>query len=257
MSKLHLATFNIRCFGFNGDYSRKKPFESRINTLKEFISKYLTPVDLFVFQEIMDPSLLQKILPEDLKISTYQHTYNRHMFVVFAYRENLSIHQMEVIPNTAVDSTKSRPALYAQIAFNEKPILELVGVHLKSKHGHTQTRKEQAISISTYIKNRGLKTPKVIAGDFNSHTRDKTFQDKDDIDYFKEILGNEFKCPKHTNATFLSKEDHIQLDHFFVQGAKVLDHHVFNHENYGQVEPFKKYFHEISDHLPVSLKIEF
>lgn len=254
--ELNIVTFNIRCFGFDGDYFGKNRTESRTPFLKNFIDSIFPDADIFVFQEIMNPLIIDKILPQGFKTYTYQHSYNRHMFIVFACKNEFDIQSFQTIANTALDDKRSRPAVYGQLVSNNKAILDLIGVHLKSKFDHTEDRNNQARVIAKFIKELNPKIPKVLTGDFNTHAKEKTFKSKDDLAYIEEILNDQLTLADHGKTTYLAADEEMKLDHFFTQGVQVLELKVYDLPDYAPTGTFKKYFNEISDHLPVSIKIK-
>lgn len=256
MIELHIVTFNIRCFGFDGDYFGKNRSESRISSLKNFIGANFPETDVFVFQEIMNPLILDQILPQGFKTYTYQHDFNRHMFIVLACKEEFEFRHFQTIDGTTVDETRSRPAVYAQLISVNQPILDLIGVHLKSKQDHTKERINQCEVVSKFIEKLPSKLPKVMTGDFNTHTKEKTFKTKDDLVYLEEVFQNQMILANHNRPTYLSANETMRLDHFFTKDAEVLDINVYELADYAPSGSYKKYFKEISDHLPVSLKIK-
>ncbi len=68
MSQLKITTFNIRCFGFDGQYYAPQKSESRIPFLKDFIQKNFFDTDVFILQEVMDLNILNQILPDGFKL---------------------------------------------------------------------------------------------------------------------------------------------------------------------------------------------
>lgn len=256
MTELNIVTFNIRCFGSDGDYFGKMNTESRIPFLKNFLDSNFHKTDVFVFQEIMDPLFLNQILPTGFKTYTYQHDYERHMFIVLACRAHFEIEDFQTIPGTSLDTNTSRPAVYGKLVFNKSPILDIIGVHLKSKYDHTESRKKQVLSISEFIRGLPQNRPKVMTGDFNSHSKEQTLLEQDDLTDFEDILDNQMTLANHNQPTYLSASDVMKLDHFFVQGVKVSELKVYDLPDYSSTGSFRKYFDEISDHLPVSVKIQ-
>lgn len=257
MTELNIATFNIRCFGFDGDYFGKNRSESRTPFLKNFIDSHFSHIDVFVFQEIMNPLILDRILPEGFKTFTYQHTYARHMFIVLACKKEYDIESFQTIPGTALDEMRSRPAVYGKLVVDNIPILDLIGVHLKSKQEHTESRNKQASTIAQFIAGLPSNRPKIMMGDFNTHAKAVTFKAQDDLNYLIEIFGKQMILADHNKPTYLSATDAMKLDHFFVHSAQVLNLNVYDLPNYSPTGSFKRYFNEISDHLPVSIKIQF
>src|SRR6218665_3891413 len=98
MTQLIVTTFNIRCFGFNGDYHGKHKVEFRIPYLKDFILKNNLDSDVFVLQEIMDPSIVNQILPDGFKFYTYTHDYERHMYIVLCCKKEFEFKEVLTIP---------------------------------------------------------------------------------------------------------------------------------------------------------------
>jgi endonuclease/exonuclease/phosphatase family metal-dependent hydrolase len=256
MKKLEIVTFNIRCFGFDGDYFAKNKAETRINKLKDFIEQNFPQTDLYVFQEIMDLSLLHKILPPDFDMVHYEHDYKRHMHIVFAYNNKYTFKNLKTIPHTALDETKSRPVLYGLLVEDEKPLAHIIGVHLKSSYEHTDKRINQCQLVFDFVQNLDSQLPIIMTGDFNSHFKAKTTKQNDDLYYFKNIFKNQLSLIEHGQPTYLTSNDNIQLDHFWTRGAKVLKSEVYNLDNYSKNNTFQKYYSEISDHLPVKTIIE-
>ena len=129
MIELNVVTFNIRCFGFDGDYFGKNKTESRIPFLKELIEQNYADTDVFILQEIMNPLIVSQILPEGFKFYTYQHDFKRHMYIVLACKNELEFQDFTALPDTALDTTRSRPAVYGKLVLDQKPIMDVLGVH--------------------------------------------------------------------------------------------------------------------------------
>jgi endonuclease/exonuclease/phosphatase family metal-dependent hydrolase len=183
------------------------------------------------------------------------------MFIVFACREELEIKNYRTIANTALDTKKSRPAVYGQIKYESTVFLDLIGVHLKSKDDKTDLRLKQAKSISEFMKTLNTKTPLVVTGDFNSHSKEKTLNAQDDVFYLQEAFKdqhskNQLKLAPHLKATYLSSEQEMSLDHFFIKNLKNVDIKVYNLYDYTADQPFNSFYNEISDHVPVSLSFK-
>jgi endonuclease/exonuclease/phosphatase family metal-dependent hydrolase len=255
MTKLKITTFNIRCFGFGGEYYQAKKSELRLPYLKHFIDQNFSDTDVFVFQEIMDPSILHKILPDGFKQYTYEHSYQRHMFIVLACKKGFEISNLTTVPNTALDCETSRPAFYGSLEANGKSILGIVGVHLKSQADHTDSRIEQAKSILKFINGLPTNLPKVLTGDFNTHRIEGTRRNKDDLKYLEEVFEDKLTLVDHEESTYLTSKDFMSLDHFFIENLDTLNIEVYNMFDYSDGQPFKRFYREISDHLPVSLTV--
>jgi len=256
MNELKITTFNIRCFGFGGNYYQKTKSELRGPYLKHFIDSNFSDTDVFVFQEIMNPLYLPVILPDGFKTYTYEHEYKRHMFIVLACKKELEIKDFKPIPDTALDTETSRPAFYGLLTLNDDSLLDIIGVHLKSKSDHTESRLEQAKSISKFIKDLPASRPKLMTGDFNSHVIESTLKNKDDLTYLEEIFEDQLSLFPHKKNTYLSSKDIMSLDHFFISGVEPLSVEVYNLPDYSPDQSFKNFYNEISDHLPVTIHLK-
>jgi hypothetical protein len=256
MADLNIVTFNIRCFGFDGDYFARGRSESRIPYLKEFIQTNYSDVDVFIFQEIMDTSILNLILPEGFKFYQYQHEYPRHMFVVLACKKDLDFTSVQIIQNSALDTTKSRPALYGKLVNKTKSIAHIIGLHLKSGFEHTEKRMQQCQVIADFIDQLEEKLPAVLAGDFNSHFKIKTKKEFDDLTYFKKIFDNRLALQEHNKKTYILPTEDAHLDHFWIAGCNLKKLEVYELENYSEANSLKNYYREISDHLTVKITLD-
>lgn len=255
MQNLVITTFNIRCFGFNGDYFAKQKAEHRIPFLKKFILENYKNSDLFILQEIMDPSVLNQVLPVGFKHYTYAHDYERHMFITLCCRHEFDFKDLTTIANTALDKTTSRPALYGCLYKGKKPLAHVIGVHLKSGYDHTENRIAQAQNIVTFMDTLNKDLPFIMAGDFNSHIKDKTRKNQDDLFFLNHIFQQKNLIRANQNdLTYITAFEGAHLDHFWTN-AKVNDINVYNYKHFSK-EPIKDYFNQISDHLPVTVNIE-
>jgi len=256
MTNLKITTFNIRCFGFGGNYYQREMSELRGPYLKHFLDTNFSDTDVFVFQEIMNPLYLPAILPKDFKMYTYDHDYKRHMFIVIACKKEFEIKNLQAIPNTALDYETSRPAVFGLLTLNNKPLLEIIGVHLKSQSTHTDSRIEQAKAISKFIETLPKTHAKLLTGDFNSHRIEQTLKNKDDLTYLKEIFEGQLRLIDHEQSTYLSTRDVMSIDHFFISGAESKSIEVYNLPDYSPDQSFKHFYNEISDHLPVTIYLQ-
>jgi len=140
----------------------------------------------------MNPLFLKSILPEGFKTYTYTHEYSRHMFIVFACKKEFEIKNFNTIPDTALDEKRSRPAVYGQLTYQGTALLDLIGVHLKSRDDKTDLRLKQAKSIAQFIKNLNSKTPLVLTGDCNSHLKNVDIKVYNLNDYSADQPFNKF-----------------------------------------------------------------
>ncbi len=255
MKNLEITTLNIRCFGFDGDYFSKYKSESRIKSIKKFVDKYYASTDVFILQEIMDLSIVNLILPVGFKFYHYKHDFNRHMFVVLACKNEFSFVDVHTIANTAIDTTKSRPVLYGKLTQNETPLLHVLGLHLKSGFDHTDKRIYQCEQIQKFISGLDSTLPVVIGGDFNSHFKTRTKKKQDDLEFLKEVFKDTLTLADHNKATYVLPTENAHLDHFWTRDLRLDSVSVFDLNAYSEGNSLKNYYNEISDHLPVGLKV--
>lgn len=257
MADLKIVTFNIRCFGFDGDYFARGRSESRIPYIKEFIQLNYSDVDVFIFQEIMDLSILKSILPDGFKFYHYDHEYPRHMHVVLACKNEFDFADVQIIENTALDQTKSRPALYGKLTQKKKSVAHVIGLHLKSGFEHTDKRMKQCQIICDFINTLDKDLPVVMAGDFNSHFKIRTKKEFDDLSFFQKIFEDQLTLEDHNKKTYVLPTEDAHLDHFWTRGISVKDLEVYELEKYTTANALKNYYREISDHLPVKITLKF
>lgn len=252
---LVLATFNIRCFGYSGNYHSQNKSEHRLVMLRSFLKDNFSDCDIIILQEIMDLSLLKKVFPDDYKFYYYSHTYPRHMHIVFVCKPEFDFADITVIPNTALDQTKSRPILHGKLRKHGLFISHIFGVHLKSGYEHTSKRIFQAQTLKEYISKQTGNDPVVVAGDFNSHNKQKTKQNQDDLYYLNDIFNNVITHHPHHKKTYILPLSESELDHVWTHKFKVQEITVYDPKNYSSYNSIKKYYDEVSDHLPVKAKL--
>lgn len=252
---LKISTFNIRCYGLGGEYSGRFRDEKRNSYLKSFIRINLSNVDFMVFQEIVDLEGFKTILPEGYVCTSYEHSYKRHQKVVICYKDSYSV-ELQIIPNVVLDERFSRPAVYALIKDSETDsvLLNLIGVHLKSGHLHTETRLQQSNAICEFIKSVNNPAPFVLCGDFNSQPKSLTELEHDDITFMQEVYNEVgLVLVPNTIPTYHTHWEKQILDHFFVSRNVHPDLNAYNVEIFdGDIN---KYYKNISDHIPLVLEI--
>ncbi|MEZ4873204.1 MAG: endonuclease/exonuclease/phosphatase family protein [Bdellovibrionales bacterium] len=270
MSQLTIASFNIRCYGFGGEYEGRAGDEHRDQALADFISKYLGETDVIVFQEICQVHRLKNILPDDFEYVTYEHDYKRHQHVVIAYKSKYQVMDPTsngyIVDGVILNGKTSRPALYGQLVKRESQtaVAHLIGVHLKSGRFHTESRLDQMEVICKFVEKLDKNLPCFITGDFNTQGKLFTGREKSDLELFDEV-AEAHGLIRLENQKFTYKtqwEAHL-LDHIFYTGQRcramdelwVLDvNEVFS----GSLDQkaLKMYYEWISDHLPILGRFE-
>jgi len=259
---LTVSSFNIRCFGCDGQYDGEKGIEGRLSFLKTFFEKELVNSDIIILQEIMDTNLLSQILPPDFKFKTYTHEYDRHMNVVICYNKKYEFINSSTIDFTALDSKRSRPCLYTKLRLNNKNI-HIIGVHLKSGIHHTDNRLKQIKAVKNFIKELPQGEPIVIGGDFNSHAKTATKKEKNDSEFMEELLLDQnLERVKNSNFTYYTQWERECLDHIWVSKENLSEESLWTYDiekhskGYDTLYSVKTYYSEISDHLPISAQIK-
>lgn len=245
MKTIKISSFNIRCFGTDGDYTKPLHQDSRLKSLKKFLETKLSDSDVICFQEILSEKLLSHILPKGFKWKTYNHSYKRHQKIVFAYK-GLNISSVELIP-IQINNTTSRPGVATSIQINKQITLNLVGLHLKSGLDHCETRLKQ---IKTLTKHLNLAAPNIVLGDANTQT---------DLENSNEAFRDvNLVRIENNKSTYITAWESGVLDHIWISShIKVLKFEVYSVDEYvaeaGREASIKRYYKEISDHAPISL----
>ncbi len=231
-SQINVGSLNLRWFGLGGEMSGELEDEFRDKWIKEFLRPSLQKLDVITFQEIVDFERLQKLMKSfNFFCLSYKNTYYKHQKVATCYKHNKYIHQeLASYPNFiieeigSVDNRKLRPALIFKLLNKKTKKLEAIitALHLKAS-----TDKKSALTRLAQIDilenvTASLKGyPVVILGDFNTHQKEDTSLERDDIDLYKDILStSNLKYVKnHTGVTYKVKGSSKHLDHIFVSNS--------------------------------------
>lgn len=248
---LKVSSFNIKCFGTNGVYQGDFGTETRSGAVKDFFSENLFDSDVVFFQEILDRDLLKSLLPNNFKVLTYEHSFNKHQFILVAYRfKTCKINKIEKIPETAINTTVSRPAIYTSITtlYQSLPkTFNIVGVHIKSGDKKEHLRDYQVSTILSYLKANKLTDNLIVLGDFNITSDDeKTRLDEK----FKTI---NLKRASLNKDTYQTKWESKEIDLcYFSSDFKKYKITTVDVKDYGGSEKFNL---NISDHTPITFEI--
>lgn len=265
---LTISTFNIRNYGLGGSYNGKMGNEERHEHIKKLIHKHLIDCDVMVFQEIFDLEFFKNLIPIGYKVKTYKTKEKRHQHVVVCFKEKYSFEDPlcsdHILKGTALSYKASRPALYGLLCDEKtkKPLLYIVGVHLKSGSEHSKNRVLQAEVIRNYLNDFDKKIPKLVTGDFNSQSKFSTYKEFDDIENLNAVfMEADLKKIKNPLPTFKTSWESHDLDHFWVSKSLKTDEEswVYDPRTYVENEDEKlslnAYYNEVSDHVPVKITI--
>lgn len=271
-SSLKITTFNIRWYGLGGEISGHRSDEYRDPFLKEFLSTKYINTDIFVFQEIIDTPRLSDLMDElGHQCVTYNHEQFNHQHLMICLKKTL-----DIIPEKGDDDYNfpllenrpyMRPAVYGKVIdrFSKKPLLHLVGLHLKAGRFANDERNEQVENLVKRVKEyKDAKIPLVVAGDLNTYRNSSDESRESDLN----VLGRAFGKVNLTRRT--SDYDYTYRGN---SGGNVFDHVYVSQENtskyvsiwqacggsnskdkrFDNLSWYKRF---ISDHCPVSFRLE-
>jgi endonuclease/exonuclease/phosphatase family metal-dependent hydrolase len=245
-----VTSLNIQWFGRGGIMQGQARDEFRQDRLREFIYTQLPKTDVFVFQEITQPKMLQYMLPE-LSCFTYSATTQRHQYVMICHKK-----EWNVVWRTNFDVQLGRdglrPALVGNFWNLSGESFAVVGVHLKAGPRDSETRLDQIRALKTELTSH---KKVVLIGDFNTYTKDKTGKMQDDASYmnqhFQQFGFVHAELPAHTYLSYRkNKFDHIWTKGIDVEGVGVSGPCTENSVSW-PFESYDFYRQFISDHCAV------
>lgn len=270
--KLTIATFNIRWYGIGGDVDHPAA-ETRNPTLKAFVEQHLADADLVVFEEILDPVMLQaEVVPAGWTCATYENTRPMHQFVTGCLAPDLLLTHEADDTNLGYEPVAMntlRPALAGVVrdATTLAPIARLAGVHLKAMPDSTDRRLQQVAILANRLAEldaRNEQLPILALGDFNAHRSTDTMRDKDDWT----LIGEAFDAHPELGLarvdypfenTYRDKDGKaFKLDHMYLSRASVEGVDVVGPCNLAwpaDQAAITQHFDQISDHCPVVANI--
>ncbi len=264
------TTFNLKWFGLGGAMWNTPDQEFRENLILRFLNEELPDTDLFLFTEVVNTELLAQTLKGRYECVSYEGKWSRHQHVVLCF--NPSKFRVEkfdedyIISEVDLGSGGQRPALQAKVCHkNGSCFLQVIGVHLAAG-----PRSEKRIEQFNHIKDNFLKQdqmlPTVLAGDFNSYSKQQSGLEKDDIDIFEELISStqrSFKSINREIKTYSSGEWARTYDHIIIstdtihskstQGYQSCQTKTDLREKFIPYINFRKYF---SDHCPVTSTLQ-
>lgn len=268
-----VTTFNLKWFGLGGELSGRQADEYRGPWLKEFLQEYLSKTQIFIFQEVVDKTLLSSLMQEmGFGCSSYNHTTSKHQFVVVCMTSEFSILPEDDDNNISfeevgeVDNSKLRPAISGIILNSKtrKPLFHLLGVHLKAGKLEGETRQKQAKLLAERISSYSDKLPVVLIGDFNTYEKAEGEIEIDDFETLDSIFESAYlKRVKHQfrhsyksfNYGFLF--DHVYLsentNYSNVSIFSACNQSFSNSQRYKNINFYNRF---ISDHCPLSIDIQ-
>lgn len=269
---LRVTAFNIEWYGLGGSLEGDPSKEKRDSTLKDFLSSYVPKSDIMVFEEVVDiDRLVKKVLPPQTKCISYVHADAKHQHVVVCISKNYKFLKEQNDDNDVIDDVaindRSRPAVHAIVAdLSGKPVLRVIGVHLKAMPNESKARLFQMEKIGEFIrKTHDPKLPVLITGDFNTYdVVDTKLDENDDILFdrvFTRLGMNISQAATSLKYTYWSPRYQSHFDRFWVSGNVPVQGEVgvTGMCNKGGNSPYQDphyYSKAISDHCPVTLTLK-
>jgi endonuclease/exonuclease/phosphatase family metal-dependent hydrolase len=269
--ELRIATFNIRWYGLDGDLFNAFGTESRHDSIRAFMREHLAAHDVVVFQEIVDLELFEEEIMPDHTCVTYDGFTGKHQHVMLCHTDALAFVPEDDDEDFALEALNLgglRPGLHGKlVAADGDPLAHVVAVHLKAKEDSTEKRLEQAAILSARLdvlaaKNDGL--PVVLIGDFNTHRADVTGRAENDEALLAEILEKDDRVHRVEQGvvhTYREKNGiGFRLDQAWLSpDITVTDVAVpgpCNVDFATDPNAIVEYYDTVSDHCPLSLRLE-
>ncbi len=271
-SSLKITTFNIRWFGLGGEITGLRSDEYRDQFIKEFLSTKYINTDIFLFQEIIDTDRLSNIMDGlGHHCVSYRHEQFNHQHLMICLKKSL-----DIVPEKGDDDfiyplvdnrPYLRPAIYGQVVdrYSRKPLVHLVGLHLKAGPTSIDMRLTQVKNLTKRIKEYKLKNiPVVVAGDLNTYRNSSDDTKVSDL----VILGEAFQEVGLTRRTsdydytYRSGGSGNSFDHAYVSQTneskyvevwRACGKSVYKSKRFDNLSWYQRF---ISDHCPVSFRLE-
>lgn len=263
-AEVNFATFNIRMYGSS---SKSVSADDRDKALVNFFKSELSNIDVFIFEEIMNPDRFKNNVASKLSLTcaTYEHSDKGHMHVMLCHTSEFQF-DMEpdftdyAIQEVSLGLTGYRPALVGVLYDKDSnPLTHVVGLHLKAQEWHSDTRVKQIEILSEQLEKLDQSIPVVITGDWN------TFNDDEKLigDAFSLSSMGLSQIENIYDHTFRTKKYQSRFDHFWASPSitKTKDLEVYDICNdTSNDKKFKDrletYNSTISDHCPVYVGLD-
>ena len=251
---LTITSLNIEWFGRGGSIKGETTDEYRRSRLRDFLFNQIPTSDVFVFQEITNPHLLQEFLPE-LDCQTYSSKTTRHQYVVLCARMTLEL-KTTANHNVQLGNPHMRAAIVGTVKSESGKLTQIIGLHLKAGPDHTRMRLDQIGQLNPDLQSE---IPTVIVGDFNTYPNDRTGLPMDDAHYMDQIFQiHQMAQAPLKHPTYLGYKNRY-FDRAWIKGANIERTKVFGPCNESSVLPpysstgFYKRF--ISDHCALQIQL--
>ncbi len=254
--------FNLRWFGLQSDATGQQLVESRVPTIRAFLTAQNAWADVMIFEEIVDVALLERgILENRYECESYDHTDPRHQHVVVCAGNGFRLGLAPDDDNYTYEEVamgQKRPAVHAMVTDRSgQEVAHVIGVHLKASPEHSAMRLEQVGMVVEHLKDRRSTVPVIFAGDVNTYA--------DDSARFDQAFGAPgvglTQVPIGGTATFRSPTymDRPSLfDRAWVSGLRALGPARVSGPCNGTVTrtALQKYYDEVSDHCAVTIRFQ-
>jgi endonuclease/exonuclease/phosphatase family metal-dependent hydrolase len=267
--KITITTFNLKWYGLGGGMWNDPSQEYRQEKLFAFFKQELAGADLVVFTEVVKVEEFTQLVRNLWDCETYTGGWSRHQHVVTCYKpESLRLEQYDddwIIEEVDLGSLGLRPATQVKVCHRQGHcFLQVIGLHLVAGP-KTEKRIRQVEHLRDHLRKQKRPLPTVITGDLNSYFQYQSGLQKDDIDFFEDILSqnkNNFRSVTRHIRTYNSGNWARSYDHIIVTdnikvkrtwGYEACQEEQDFRKQFIPYPSFSKYF---SDHCPVSAELE-
>ncbi len=265
--KLTVTSYNLRWYGLGGDLNGSPDQESRDEAFQSFLNRGVPASDVYVFEEVVDKDRLElEVVPEGYECISYDHSGEKHQFVVMCASEH---YQWTFDPTddnfaleaVALGSGGLRPATHAILLDSKnKPVARIVGVHLKAMPTFSKQRQQQVTVLAAAIKQMRKDIPTLITGDFNTFPAQQNGTGVDDTTAFTNIFKsaglNITEAPNASKNTSWSPRYESKFDRFFVDSVWAAYPVKTSGACNDPSQAKRKAYHDnYSDHCPVTLEV--
>ena len=273
--EIKVASLNLQWFGIGGEHSGLESDEYRHQWVSEFLATEYAGGDVITFQEVINFKLLKKMMkPLKHQCISYEKKFINHQKVAICFNKNkYKAIASPRYPDYIIDelsyvgSKKGylRPAVYIKLIDKKtnENIANIIALHLKASPNKRSAliRVDQIRALSKALS--GESGHHIILGDFNSHTKEKTSFQKDDIDFYNEILKDNAikKVDDFNKVTYRVKGRSLHLDHIYISSnisatpIKVNDACKHYGSHLKRFSNFVFYNRFISDHCLIQTKL--
>jgi endonuclease/exonuclease/phosphatase family metal-dependent hydrolase len=260
---LTFTEVNLNWFGLDGSPDNNAGDETRVDSIRQYLQDQGLMADVMAFEEIVDLDMLKSgILDDAYSCASYDRDDPKHQHVVICVRQGLTFAPADGADGYALESVDVnghlRPAVHGIVEDAAgRRLAHVFAVHLKAMPDKSDVRLQQVQALGDYLANRRAGgEPVVILGDWNTYASDP--------ENFQKVLGpNGLRLAEepepYTWASVTENFPPAKFDRVWMSDAlagKVASLHVIGPCSSGDKTEIGDYNTDVSDHCPVSLKLD-